>query len=193
VNAAIADFVFGYGSLARKPAVAPAPVPTTSPRLARLRGYRRTWSVAMDNAVDLPAYKHYRTPSGERPAVFVTFLNIVMSAHTVTNGVLFPVVAEQLDALDLRERNYERIEITDRLEQQQQPAGRAWAYVGTREALQRREQGRAENTAVVPRHYFETVVRDFGRLGTRALAEFTASTDLPDAPILELDRIDAPK
>ena len=31
----------------------------------------------MDNSVDLPGYKYYVTPDGERPPVFVTFLNLV--------------------------------------------------------------------------------------------------------------------
>ena len=61
------DWVFAYGSLlpaghAMLPEGAVA---------ADLHGWRRSWSVAMDNSVDLPDYKHYVGPDGHRPDLMV--------------------------------------------------------------------------------------------------------------------------
>src|SRR5918997_3788870 len=130
------QFLFGYGSLA-------ADLP--GGRVAELHGYRRLWGVAMDNRVDLRGYKHYRLRSdGSRPPVFVAFLDVVADADAVTRGVCVPVEAAQLPALDCRERNYDRVDVTDAVPE---PPGTVWAYLGTpagRRRLQRaREGGRA--------------------------------------------------
>ena len=51
------SWLFGYGSL----------VPAGEARPCHLTGWQRSWGVAMDNTVDLPGYKHFVTPEGERP------------------------------------------------------------------------------------------------------------------------------
>jgi hypothetical protein len=187
------DFVFGYGSLLRGygPDVADRnAVRRTGARIAHLRGYCRTWNVAMDNRIDLPGYKFYRDPSGERPSVFVTFLNVIPSSHRGLNGVLFPATREDVDTLDARERNYERADVTTWVIDA--PPGRVWTYIGTREAEDRYEIGIAAGRAVISREYYAGVLQDFARLGERALAEFTATTEPPACPIIDLERIDLP-
>jgi hypothetical protein len=112
----------------------------------------------MDNAVDLPGYKCYVDPDGDRPDVKVTFVNIVEADDSV-HGV---VIDADLDALDLRERNYERREVEPGL----------WAYVGTAEARARFEEG----PAVVSREYFESVPTE----------------EPPGVPVVDLRRVDLP-
>src|SRR5215218_6013856 len=90
-------FVFGYGSLA-----------SDGGTPARLHGYRRAWNVSMDNRVTIPGYKYYLDEAGERPEVFVTFLNLV--AGDGVDGVVLEV--PDIAALDARERNYARVEVT---------------------------------------------------------------------------------
>jgi hypothetical protein len=118
----------------------------------------------MDNTVDLPGYKYYVDPeTGERPALFVTFLNVVEGAGSV-DGVTFdgdPAV------LDPRERNYERRRVGD-----------VWVYVGTREARERYERGRALGTAVVDANYLE------------AVRDVFPDVPHPDVPVRRLRRID---
>lgn len=187
------DFVFGYGSLLRGYAPVVAHRNTVRPtraRIAHLRGYRRAWNVAMDNRIDLPGYKFYLGPLGERPSVFVTFLNVIPSSHGGVIGVLFPVTSEDLDALDARERNYERADVTAHAVDA--PLGRVWTYIGTREAEDRYEAGIAAGSAVISREYYEGVWQDFAGLGGKALAEFTATTEPPACPIKNLERIDLP-
>jgi hypothetical protein len=95
----------------------------------------------MDNSVDLPGYKYYVDADGTRPDVKVAFVNIVESPRDVVRGV---VLDADLDALDLRERNYERREVEAGL----------WAYVGTAEARGRFDAGpsvvSSEYLALVP-------------------------------------------
>ncbi len=172
------QFVFGYGSLS-----AGAPWSQT----VHLVGFRRAWNVAMDNTVDLPGYKYYRDAAGGRPAVFVTFLNLIAGGDAV-NGIVFEVTAGQLAALDARERNYRRVDVTERVAEV--PPGRIWTYLGSPDARARYERGRSEGSAVVSREYHDRVLRSFGLLGQEAMTEFAATTDPPACPIRELQRVD---
>jgi cation transport regulator ChaC len=176
-------YVFGYGSLlARNRDREPGP------QIAHLAGFRRTWNVAMDNSVDLPGYKYYLAPDGSRPRLFVTFLNITHSDGGTLNGMLFAAAGADLAALDARERNYARTEVTDRIVGA--PPGRVWTYVGTPEAVARYERGARDQAAAVSRGYYDAVIGGFAALGDRALGGFHASTDPPACPILDLERVD---
>jgi hypothetical protein len=66
------DRVFAYGSLLP----AGHAVLPEGAVAADLHGWRRSWSVAMDNSVDLPDYKHYVAPDGARPDLMVCYLDI---------------------------------------------------------------------------------------------------------------------
>jgi cation transport regulator ChaC len=179
------EFVFGYGSLLR-------------PREARgdaapsiLRGFRRGWNVAMDNSKDLPGYKYYvDEATGERPAIFVTFLNIWEDEGARVNGLVLPVGRDTLTALDDRERNYERQDVTGQLDDDF--GGRVWAYVGTPAARERYETGRAAGTAVASALYERKVRQDFGTFGPDWLAQFDATTDELGVPLRQLKRIAIP-
>jgi cation transport regulator ChaC len=120
------DWLFAYGSLL--PA-GHAALPEGAVA-ADLPGWRRSWSVAMDNSVDLPDYKHYVAPDGHRPDLMVCYLDIDERPDAVVNGVALEVGADELPALDARERNYERREVTGQLSVRLD--GRVWAYVGRR-------------------------------------------------------------
>jgi len=108
-------FVFGYGSLMGD-----------GSKRAHLRGFRRVWNVAMDNRVTIPGYKYYVDPDGSRPAVYVTFLNLVPG-----EGVDGVVVDADLDVLDARERNYARVDVSDAID----VPGPVYAYLGLAEAV----------------------------------------------------------
>ena len=170
------QFVFGYGSLA-------ADLAGGHP--ARLHGHRRCWGTAMDNSLDLPGYKHYRLRSdGSRPAVCVAFLDVVADAAAATSGVCVPVTAEQLPALDERERNYDRVDVTAAVPTAR---GTVWAYVGTAPGRARLRRARAAGRAVVSRDYLERTRAAFASLGTAALAEFERTSAVAQLPVLELE------
>jgi hypothetical protein len=176
------EFVFGYGSLA-------ADLGGGQP--ARLRGYRRWWGVAMDNTVDVAGYKHYRLRrDGSRPAVCVAFLDLAQDVAAATSGVCVPVTAAQLPALDRRERNYDRVDVTAAVE----PGGRGtvWAYVGNDEGRARLRRARAAGGAVVSRDYLQRTRAAFAARGAAALAEFERTAALGDLPVWDLLRLENP-
>ena len=172
------DWLFAYGSL----------LPAGGDRLpdgavpAHLVGWRRSWAVAMDNSVDLPGYKHYVGADGVRPAVMVCYLDIAERPGAVVNGLALAVGSDELPALDARERNYERCEVTGQLDVAL--GGRVWAYSGRRAGRARAERGRRERRLAVASSYHERVMAGFDLLDGRE--RFEELTETLDAPLAEL-------
>jgi hypothetical protein len=185
-------YVFGYGSLVALPGAVPA----------RLRGYRRVWGVAMDNAVAQAGYKVYESPGGARPPVAVAFLDLAADPGAVVDGAL--LAAPDLAALDARERQYERIDVTGAVElggpdaargcasppPLGAPATKVYTYVGRAAGRARVRDGRRE--VVIQRAYADAVERAFAALGPGALARYRATTESPPFPLAELARVDLP-
>jgi hypothetical protein len=145
----------------------------------------------MDNTRTLPGYKYYVDPrTGDRPGVFVVFLDIAPEPSGRVNGLMFDVAGEELGVLDRRERNYGRVDVTAALTKPVD--GAVWAYSGTPEARERFRHGLRTGRAVISREYYEQVLMGFGELGSNAAAEFRALTDAPPCPIVELRRVDLP-
>lgn len=179
------DHVFAYGSLVRDLAGAER----LAGRGAHLRDHRRAWNVAMDNSLTLPGYKFYLDAEDRsRPEVFVTFLNLLPAPGHRVNGMLVPVSAEELVALDLRERNYTRREVTASIEPV--AGGRVWSYFGKADACRRFADGVRTARAVVDESYLERVRAGFEALSDDALAEFERSTDPHGCRALKLLRVD---
>jgi cation transport regulator ChaC len=146
VNTVRRQLVFGYGSL-------PAEVAGVE---CRLHDHRRDWGVAMDNRETIPGYKIYLdAETGERPAVEVAYLSIDPAPGEHVDGVAFAVTEQELAALDARERNYVRRDVTDLVDAEL--GGRIWAYVGSAAGRLRLARGRRRGTAVVARGYLEKV------------------------------------
>ncbi len=175
------QYVFSYGSLA-------ADLPGN--HLAVLRGRRRGWGVAMDNSVDAPGYKHYRLRAdGSRPEVFVAFLDLFDDPAAATHGVCVAVDDEQLAAIDHRERNYERIDVSGAV----LPARpEVWAYVGSPAGRDRLRRARAAGTAVISRDYVERTRAAFAALGDDVRDDFDASAAAGDLPVVDLERFENP-
>jgi hypothetical protein len=169
-------YVFGYASLVgmREPLLAEGV--EHAPRLGRLRGYRRRWGAAMNNWEGGDAVKHFLDrETGERPHIRVAYLDIEPSEGKTVNGLAIPVDATRLAALDAREVNYSRLDVSSAFE----PAvpQRVFAYIGTEEARERCRQGGADGNVVVSRDYATGVRQAFERLARGALAEFDRTTD----------------
>lgn len=192
-----AEFVFGYGSLTARP----APVPTRELKqhgfVADLAGLRRAWGVAMDNRRDLPGYKYYTDADGRRPEVFVAYLDLVAAPDAraeAVNGLCLPVDGAMLEVLDRRERNYERVDVSDRLTARAGGADviRVWAYVGSAAARERFAAGREAGTAVIDAAYVRTVEAGFATLGAAEHAACRPSLRPDGLPVLELTRHELP-
>jgi hypothetical protein len=183
------EFVFGYGSLAGRANRGLQRDADSDGFVADLDGYRRTWGVAMDNAVDLPGYKYFvNARTGERPPVYVAFLDIARVDAGSINGVCLPVSSSGLEALDRRERNYCRVEVTERV-RGPLPAtvGRVWVYEGSVSGRTRRSAGDRLGRTVIQRAYLEMVWSAFAALGEAEIAAFCTSTIVPDCDIAALD------
>jgi len=163
-----AEYVFGYGSL----------VATRGGHVTELRDHERRWGVAMDNTRDLPGYKYYVAPDGSRPAVFVAFLDVAPAPGASVIGVCSPVDPTALAALDERERNYERRDVTALLSD---PPGPTWAYVGSAAGRERLARGVATATAVIADDYLRLVREGVGALD---------SLDPGGLPVRPLRRVD---
>jgi cation transport regulator ChaC len=173
------SWLFAYGSLL--PAGSTALPPGARP--CDLHGWRRVWGVAMDNEVDLPGYKHFLTPDGERPALMVAFLSIDRQAGATVNGVALPVAEDELPGLDERERNYARVDVTEALDPGLQ--GPVWAYAGLDAARERLALGLREGRLAIASSYHERVLEGFDRLGQRD--RFARLTAPPPAPVADLE------
>jgi hypothetical protein len=183
------EWVFGYGSLVLALERLPSRERRPQGYVTELAGHRRRWGVAMDNRRDLPGYKHYLAADGTRPALWVAFLDVVPDPDGAVNGVAAPVAPAALPLLDARERNYDRVDVTDLLDS---PPGRTWAYVGSAAGRARRAEGEAAGALAIQRDYLECVRQGFAALGEAELAQFEASTEPPPAPVLDLLRVDLP-
>jgi hypothetical protein len=179
----VREHVFGYASLVRGPAA----------RLATLLGHRRVWGVAMDNRATVPGYKVYEDPDGRRPAVAVAFLDLAADPGAAVTGALLEVDEAALLALDEREHQYRRIDVTAAIDPAPPRAARVWTYVGRAESRARVRRGRRHGAPVViQRSYVERVERAFRALGREHHAHFRASTEAPPFPVRDLARIDLP-
>jgi hypothetical protein len=175
----VTDYVFGYASLVAAPTVA----------RAVLHGHRRVWGVAMDNAVEVPGYKVYALPDGTRPALAVAFLDLEQADGAEVDGALLTVDATGLAALDMRERQYERIDVTALIDPA--PDDTVWTYIGRAPGRARVAAGRAGTARVaIQRSYIELVEATFTALGDDTFARYRAGTEPPPFPILDLTRID---
>jgi hypothetical protein len=180
--------IFGYGSLAALPAGGLTRAPSPDGFVADLHGYARGWGVAMDNRVDLPGYKRYRTPAGDRPAVHVCFLDIAPADGASVNGVCLPVDDVQLAGLDDRERNYVRRDVTDRIGGA--PGARVWTYVGAAAGRERLARGRRDGDAVIAASYLDGVTAAFAALGADEARVCAPSLDPGGIPVVDLVRED---
>lgn len=177
-------WVLGYGSLADE-------APHDSPLVA-VRGLRRDWGVALDNAVDIPGYKHYVLPDGSRPSCHVAFLDAVEADPRTASvdAILYPVAdASALEALDRRERNYRRVDARDRV--QDPPVdGPLWLYTGLPESRERAAAARLADSLRVSRRYAERCAAAFARRGDDVRWRYHATTESCTALLAELRRID---
>ena len=195
MNAGNVQFVLGYGSLTARSGVVLTRGLKEHGFVADLAALRRTWGVAMDNRRDLPGYKYYTDAHGQRPNVFVAYLDLVDAPEdpgAKVNGLCVPVDDATLEQLDRRERNYERADVSDRIAGGAPDGARVWAYVGMAAARERLAEGRRTGTAVIDAGYVRTVEAGFAALGEDELAAVRASLAPGDLPVVELTRHDLP-
>lgn len=185
------NFVFGYGSLVHwenlQKYLGRKLTPGSDFVICGLKNFHRCWNIAMDNCLDLPDYKYYiERQTGNRFKGFVTFLNISPDNKNTIIGVLFRVSEPELKKLDQRERNYQRIDLTNQINRFIQ--GKAWVYIGLEQAEKRYQEGLQKDCAVISQDYFDLVHDAYFSLGSYAFSNYIATTNKLEVPTVDLKR-----
>ena len=176
-------WLFGYGSL-----VSPASLASTIGRdpgagmhIAHVDGYGRRWNYG--SKVLRGDWIHEdRTIVGG----LVVSLGVVAADGEACNGVVFDVDDDELAALDWRERDYERVDITEMTSVDvEQFDGRVQVYVPRQSSIERYEQARDEGRAAIRQSYWTLVEDAFAALGDHH-AEWYGRTPAPDIPVADI-------
>lgn len=177
-------WIFGYGSL-----VSPTSLATTIGRepppadvaVAHLDGYGRRWNYG---SLHLRGDWHHggvRVSQG-----LVVSLGLVVADDETCNGVVVRVSDDELAALDWRERDYQRTDVTDLV--RRDDGGRierVMTYVPRPSAVERYEEARDRGAAGIRRSYWELVEQAFHDLGGDHGVRY-ATTPAPDVPVVEM-------
>jgi hypothetical protein len=184
-------YVFGYASLTRPESLAAElgrPVGRAELTPAELAGRRRAWNVGSD-ASSHPE-RTIRNPDGTVFDGVVAVLGLVdASPDDRTHGIVFAASAEDLAKLDVRERNYRRIDATADVTFPGKPEDcRVFAYVPSAAALDRLERalhGPCQRPVAVRKSYLDHTRIGFAALGKDDLARFDAEP-APSFPVVDL-------
>ena len=174
--------VFGYGSLVSRASIAEtlgreasAPVP------ARLRGWRRRWSVYRVNTAH---EKVFERVDGE-PFEHVVGLNIERAPDASEaewpNGALIELTEAELERLDLRERRYDRVEVTESVIAEGMGFDQVYAFT----AKEGHFAAETPPNAIIMATYVAACEAAFNELGPDAWARFMATTGEFPAPVVE--------
>ena len=179
-------WVFGYGSL-----VSPTSLASTIGRhvapadiiAAHLHGYGRRW-----NYGSLHLRGDWRHNDVEVHQGVVISLGLVPAEGEHCNGVAVRVTEEELAQLDWRERDYERTDVTERIEAEAEATLVGLpivTYVPRSSAVERYEAARDDRRAAIRRSYWDLVSQAFADLGENHSMTY-AATPAPDVPVLEM-------
>lgn len=186
-------FIFGYGSLAKPDSVEKSleyPIDPSAFRFAMLSGWRRLWNVGSDKASH--PERTLRLDDGQEFSGVNISLGIEPAPGADCCGAVFPINRPDLSSLDKRERNYERIEVTDDVTWAGKPKNCiVYTYVPLPETTERiAEAERQKRTLAVRAGYIRLVEAAFALYGQKEL--YRESTPKPPFPVLEMEFVEHP-
>ena len=185
-------WVFGYGSL-----VSPESLGGTLGRMpsrgidfvpAEVQGWSRRWNYGI-------ALRPGAVTGPESDGLTaVVALGLITSPEEWMNGILALVSPDELDRLDARERNYDRVDVTEQvrvLHDSVRPRDihQAVVYVPRKDAISVYEHARTERSAAIERRYWDLVDNAFALLGPGQAERYRDTTPPPDVPILDITRV----
>lgn len=175
--------VFGYGSLVdAASASATLGREVSEVRPARLRGWRRRFSQARDNA---SCEKTFARVDDDSIPEWILGLNVEPGAEPgeAPNGGLIEVTEAELDRLDLREIRYDRVEVTEQIAAAEGTP--RFERVITYTAKPAHLAPSPPTGAVILRSYAEAVEAAFERFGAGQLEEYRRTTLPYPAELIE--------
>jgi cation transport regulator ChaC len=187
-------WVFGYGSLVDARSLGRTlgrPVELHVDVLeAELDGWGRRWNYGVGHVTGA-----WRTVDGRMVVDgVIVALGVVPSAGERTNGIVARVSATELAALDLRERDYDRVDVTHQVTvaaRGGRPVSpgvgtddRIVTYVPRPSAIDRYETARDAGRAAIRDTYWGLVDAAFAVLGPDRLQAYRTTTPAPDIPVV---------
>lgn len=182
-------WVFGYGSL-----VSPVSFGATLGRELRpgidfleadLAGFGRRWNYGVRHTAGQTQHD-----DGSTRTWTIVALGLVESEHEAVNGVVGWVEDDELEALDRRERYYDRVDVTACVSVAAAAgfSGSVVTYVPRVEARRHYEDARDRRAAAVEQRYWDLVDDAFLALGEDRRARYHATTPPPDVPVIAMNR-----
>lgn len=191
----VADaWVFGYGSLVDPESLGRtlgrSVTPGTDFLEAELVGWGRRWNYGVGH---VSGSWRRRDGVDVRDGVIVA-LGVVAAAGETVNGVVARVSDLELAALDVRERDYDRVEVTASIGLlavgNRAPftvsGDRVVTYVPRPSAVERYERARDAGRAGIRSSYWGLVDAAFAVFGPGPLARYRSSTPSPDVPVVAM-------
>ena len=184
-------WVFGYGSL-----VIPTSLGGTLGRepqrgidfiAAECDGWERRWNYGIDvQPGSLVGADVDRIDT-------LVALGIVPVEGACMNGIITVVHADELPGLDARERNYDRVDVTEQVRLVEDAPGAASidavvTYVPREVALNRYLDGRDRGRAGIEQRYWDLVDGAFDALLPGQGDRYRATTPAPDVPVVDANR-----
>ncbi|MDA3014730.1 MAG: gamma-glutamylcyclotransferase [Actinomycetota bacterium] len=189
-------WVFGYGSLVSPTSLGytlgRSPVRGVDFLAAECDGWERRWN-----------YGHPMGGSTYSGADVdqidtVIALGVAPVSDACMNGVIALVDGDELERLDRRERNYDRVDVTDgvRLLENGPWSGdvnRVVTYVPRPNALDIYADARERGRAGIEIRYWNLVNDAFDALLPGQGERYRSTTPAPDVPVLDVSRVDPPR
>lgn len=176
--------MFGYGSLMSKNFIESGLLEKNydGPFLAaHLNGYKRSWTFAWPSTIPFPNtdgnyYKDYILIEGDTiyPQNLI-YLNIKDSPTSIINGVLYIVPEDDLPTYDRWELGYERIEVTDLIQDFIIEGGRVFAYKALPDFVIEPNNDVKRN--IIELSYSKIIQEAFDYWGEEFEAEYNKSTE----------------
>ncbi len=183
-------WIFGYGSL-----VDPASMARTIGRTAvrgvdffeaDLVGWGRRWNYGVMHVIGTWT----RADGVEIDNGTIVALGLVASATDATMPFTRSVAGDELVNLDRRERNYDRVDISDLVTVTgaggEAVSGSIFTYVPNSASVAEYERARDAGTAGIRQTYWDLVDEAFTALGAEHASVYRSSTPAPDVPVVDL-------
>ena len=180
--------IFGYGSLLSRASLERTLGQAYEHGLqtASLPGWRRTWDVRQPNRAF-----YAESADGRVYPENILYLNVTEHPGSILNGVVVVVKGEQLLGLDQREWMYDRVAVTQDLQDVRIIGGDVFLYVGKPEFVVR--DVKSPQIAAVRATYLEIVKTGLAALDASFRAAYERSTDpVPNHLVIE-DHLDQAK
>jgi cation transport regulator ChaC len=190
---ATAIWVFGYGSLVDPESLGRTLARPVTPGVdfveAELSGWGRRWNYGVG---------HVRASWERRDGTLIAdgvivALGVVSASGESANGIIARVSDLEIGALDMRERDYDRVDVTesvallgDRSRCAFGTGDRVVTYVPRASAIERYEAARDCGRAGIRSTYWGLVDAAFAVFGTDQLQRYRSSTPAPDVPVVRV-------